>query len=408
MKKSKAYNENQDLQQKRLTLSQKAQIRIRKSTDKKPHWIFPLIACVVCFVLMIVTDKIPHATITADANDYENIGLQLTFTGDTILSRYVQDIADNEGYEALFEDTKAVWVNSDFVFTNLEYALLINDVSEYTKVKKQVNLYGYTDTIYALLNAGMNVFSYANNHTSDYGEEAFLEGIAWMWENDISFSGYNLTAESYTDFAENETLLEMYEEFQKEAYTTLTADNGTTIGFLSVVSPHTSDASLSSYVLKTYSYNLYQYVSDAAINTDLTVVYLHAGTESILIPEDYQVETAYELIDAGADIVIMSHTHSLLPIEFYKDGIIFYGLGNFIIDQNTTNSRDSVIVQYNCNENGGYFELIPARINNGITQLTASSYYINRINSMLTKYLSDDDYYYDSTSGHVIIPWSKG
>ncbi len=408
MKQSGLYNGKRLLPEKLLKRKQRMQIRIRRVTDQKPHWIYPLIACLICFLMMLVTSMIPHATITADSQDYENTGLQLTFTGDTVISRYIQDIADSEGYEVLFADTKEVWANSDFVFTNLEYALLVRDESKYTEKSKKVSLYGYTDTVSALLEAGMNTFSYANNHTSDYGTKAFLEGIQWMWENGINFSGYILQSENYLTYAESETLLEMYEAFTDQPYTTLTADDGTTIGFLAIVDSGTSDASLSTYVLRTTAQDLYQYVNDAAMATDLVVVYLHCGTEGTLTPEDIQVETAYALIDAGADIVIQSHAHTLLPVEFYGNGVIFYGLGNFIMDQEQTFTRDSVIVQYNCNEDGGYFELIPVRINDGIPQLTASSYYINRINEQLVGSLSKDNYYIDSTSGHVIIPWSKG
>ncbi len=397
----------QDLSQKPLSLRQHMQIGIRKATEKKPHWIYPLLGCIISFLMLFVSDLLPHATVIVDAQDYENSGLQITFLGDTAISRYVQDIADSKGYEVLFEDVKAVWANSDFVFANLEYTLLVEDESAYTKNVKKVNLYGYTDTIFALLDAGINVFGYANNHTSDYGDKAFIDGIAWMWENDIHFSGYRLTAENVAD-AENETLLEMYAAFIEEAYITLVADDGTSIGFLSVCDPGTSEVSLTDYMLKTYSYNLYQFIGDAAMHTDLTVIYLHAGTSTTVMPEDGQMETARAFIDAGADIVITSHAHTLLPVELYGDGIIFYGLGNFIMDQNQTYNRDSVIVQYNLTEEGGYFELIPVRINDGIPQITASSYYINRINTALTKDLSEDEFYYDAASGHVIIPWTKG
>ncbi len=394
--------------EKKLTRKQRMQICVRKVTDKKPHWIFPVSACIVLFVMMILTDQIPHATITADTEDYENIGLQLTFTGDTAIARYVQDIADKEGYEVLFADVKDVWANSDFVFTNVEYALLIEDESAYYQVDKKVTLFGYTDSIYAMLEAGINVFSYANNHSSDYGDRAFLDAIAWMWENDLNFSGYMLREENYLTYAENDTLWEMYESFTEQAYTTLTTEDGTNIGYLSVVDGGTSDVALSKHAFKCYYRRLYQSVKESATENDLTIVYLHSGVEADFIVSDSQKKYAYALIDAGADIVIETHTHTLMPIEFYDDGIIFYGIGNFIFDQMKTFNRDSVIVQYNCNEDGGYFELIPVRINDGIPQITASQFYIDRINHQLVKNLSESDYYIDTASGHVIIPWSKG
>lgn len=371
------------------------------------RWAFPLSFAVLFFVLMLVTSQIPYPTQTAYTADYEKPSVQLTFTGDTVLSRYIQTLADVNGYDSLFEDVKEVWANSDYVFTNLEYAVLVNDESEYTEVDKKVTLPGTTESISALLDAGFNVFSYANNHTSDYGTSAFLDAISWMYQNGLNFSGYYLRPEDLPEYEKDETLLEMYNESTESQYTTLNCEDGTTIGFLAVVDPGTSETSLSSYVMRTSNPDLYTYVNDAATSTDLTIVYVHCGTEYTFTPEEVQTELAHDLIDAGADIAIETHSHTLQPIEFYGDGVIFYGLGNFIMDQYQTATRDGVVVQYNMDETGGYFELIPLRINNGYTQITASNYYINRINRTLTKWLSSDTYYIDEDSGHVIIPWTK-
>jgi poly-gamma-glutamate capsule biosynthesis protein CapA/YwtB (metallophosphatase superfamily) len=37
-------------------------------------------------------------------------------------------------------------------------------------------------------------------------------------------------------------------------------------------------------------------------------------------------------IDAGADLVIGHHAHVLQGVEFYQDGVIVYGLGNFAFE----------------------------------------------------------------------------
>jgi len=38
-------------------------------------------------------------------------------------------------------------------------------------------------------------------------------------------------------------------------------------------------------------------------------------------------------IEAGADLVIGHHPHVVQPYEKYKNGWIFYSLGNFVFDQ---------------------------------------------------------------------------
>jgi poly-gamma-glutamate synthesis protein (capsule biosynthesis protein) len=50
-----------------------------------------------------------------------------------------------------------------------------------------------------------------------------------------------------------------------------------------------------------------------------------------IIP-DYCFEIGHAAIDAGADIVLGSHTHILKGIEMYKGKPIFYSLANFALE----------------------------------------------------------------------------
>ena len=49
---------------------------------------------------------------------------------------------------------------------------------------------------------------------------------------------------------------------------------------------------------------------------------------------DYQVEVGHALIDAGADVIVGHHPHSLQEVEVYKGKPIFYSLGNFVFHHN--------------------------------------------------------------------------
>ncbi len=63
------------------------------------------------------------------------------------------------------------------------------------------------------------------------------------------------------------------------------------------------------------------------------VVNIHWGVEYDDEPSMKEKELARALIDAGADLIIGHHPHVVQPVEVYKDGLIFYSLGNFISDQ---------------------------------------------------------------------------
>ncbi|MBX5467474.1 MAG: CapA family protein [Firmicutes bacterium] len=62
----------------------------------------------------------------------------------------------------------------------------------------------------------------------------------------------------------------------------------------------------------------------------VVVVYLHWGVTGSSEVAEYQPAIAHRAIDAGADVVVGSHPHVLQPVEFYRHGVIFYSLGNFI------------------------------------------------------------------------------
>lgn len=67
--------------------------------------------------------------------------------------------------------------------------------------------------------------------------------------------------------------------------------------------------------------------------SDTQIAYIHWGEEYEPIHSESQKKLAHEFIDAGFDVVIGHHPHVVQDIEHYKDGLIFYSLGNFIFDQ---------------------------------------------------------------------------
>ena len=66
---------------------------------------------------------------------------------------------------------------------------------------------------------------------------------------------------------------------------------------------------------------------------DLVVVMPHWGREYLAEPEPSQVDLAHTAVDAGADLVVGGHAHWPKGIEMYGGAPIFYGVGNFLLDQ---------------------------------------------------------------------------
>ena len=62
----------------------------------------------------------------------------------------------------------------------------------------------------------------------------------------------------------------------------------------------------------------------------IVIIYGHGGGEEIPLPSSYLRNRYRELIDFGAKVVVSHHPHIPQGYEKYKNGLIYYSLGNFI------------------------------------------------------------------------------
>ncbi len=69
-----------------------------------------------------------------------------------------------------------------------------------------------------------------------------------------------------------------------------------------------------------------------ALDAHVVVVLVHWGVEHAERPSRLQREAARAAIDAGADVVVGSGPHVVQAVERYRDGVIFYSLGNLVFD----------------------------------------------------------------------------
>lgn len=103
---------------------------------------------------------------------------------------------------------------------------------------------------------------------------------------------------------------------------------------------------------------------------DAVVVSIHWGQEvtsdyPVNQPEKEQVELGRKLIDAGASCIIGHQSHGLGPVERYKNGIIFYSLGDFVFaGRHSAAHRTSMLVRVSLSEAGlESYTIIPVNIN---------------------------------------------
>lgn len=191
---------------------------------------------------------------------------------------------------------------------------------------------------YDLKKLGLDVLSTAGNHCLDMGFDGLSRTIDVLDDADISHLGTYQTQE------ERNNILFKYVKGIKIAFINYTyGTNGI---------PVPSD--------KKYCVNLIDKdliksdIENAKTGeADIIVACMHWGTEYKTTANKEQQELADFLFQNGVDIILGNHPHVLEPMEkrtvtledgTQKDGFIIFALGNFICDQNTENTRNSIIL----------------------------------------------------------------
>ena len=79
---------------------------------------------------------------------------------------------------------------------------------------------------------------------------------------------------------------------------------------------------------------------------DFVIAALHFGDEGKYQVNAEQIADAHAAIDAGADFVYGSHSHTLQPWEEYKGKYIYYSMGNWTFGGNTfLRDKDTFILR---------------------------------------------------------------
>ena len=93
------------------------------------------------------------------------------------------------------------------------------------------------------------------------------------------------------------------------------------------------------------------------------VVSLHWGGENTMHPLLQQVADAHRLIDAGADLLVGHHPHTLQDVEVYHGKHIFYSIGNFIFDLRKPQHSKAAVVVLRLSADDAIVDTLPVEIN---------------------------------------------
>ena len=192
---------------------------------------------------------------------------------------------------------------------------------------------------------GVNVVSLANNHSIDYGFEAFADTIDRLEAYEIGYAGGGAD------------LSEAMAPWVVEV-------GGATVAFLaaSQVAPNMAwyAKKNSPGLLMAYDPTLIvEAVREARELYDYVIVYMHWGKEHQSEPTAAQTGAARKMIDAGADAVIGSHPHCIQSFEVYNGKPIAYSLGNFLMRNNYDHTA---VVLLRLLDGRAELEIVPVRV----------------------------------------------
>lgn len=233
----------------------------------------------------------------------------LVMVGDVMLARTPgEGVARGEDPFAGVAD----WLSeADLTVGNLE--CVIATVGE--RVPKAYNFRCHPQNI-PLLRTYFDAVSVANNHSGDFGKEAFAEQLQLLQKAGLPYFGGGMNlAEAHTPLVLERNGLKVallgYNEVELRAYEA----GAETPGLAWAVDEQVQAD-----------------IRAARSQADVVVVYPHWGLEYHPTPSERQQRLARLMIDAGADLVVGGHPHVTQTVEYYKDRLIVYSLGNFVFD----------------------------------------------------------------------------
>lgn len=280
----------------------------------------------------------PGELVTEEPEDNETV---LVFAGDVYISRHVEANYDREGIDSvLSQGLQAEMQQADLCMVNEEFPFgTVGTPMEDKQYTFQVNPF----YVSLFEDMGVDIVSLANNHVLDYGTDCLKETFETLEQTGIAYAGAGNTREEAS-------ALKTY-DFNGETYGILAASRVIPV-------PEWNIENRQPGVFTTYDETaLVEAVKKAKESCDYVIVYVHWGAEHTTELTDHQTYLAHAYADAGADLVLGSHSHCLQGIENYNGSLIFYSLGNYVFNQNI---EKTMLVKLESGRGERRISLIPA------------------------------------------------
>jgi len=243
--------------------------------------------------------------------------VSLVFAGDIVLDDAAGEMIRAGGDP--FADFAGTFGNADIRLANLECVVATTG----TAGDKIYTFRAHPRTL-AVLKRHFDALALANNHSGDFGREAFAEMLGLLKQSQLGqFGGGHNLSEAHTPLIIERKGLRIallgYSEFMPRSFE---ADyNAPGVAW-------SEDEQVVADIKKARSF----------YKADVVIPVMHWGWENELTSTPRQRQLAHLMIDAGADAVIGGHPHVTQEIEPYHGKPIIYSVGNFVMKE-TDNAR---------------------------------------------------------------------
>ena len=243
--------------------------------------------------------------------------LKLNFVGDLSLT------ARNNGAACLVSDPDNRWheltSNADLTIANFETCL----VDDNCPCDRFVALpLSRSDVISKL---GIDVFTLANNHILDCGEDSLNLSISRLHQLGIETVGAG-------------------KNIREATAPLILTRAGLRIGIIGTTDASHYRAGKRRAGISPLSLGaMKKSITEIADDVDLVILCIHSDLEFTNYPAPWKVRLSRKLANAGADIIVHHHPHTLQGVEIYRNSLIAYSMGSFIFPIHETvymNNRD--------------------------------------------------------------------
>lgn len=374
--------------QKKLSMKDRLTIHIKK---KKPArlWVLLVVSAVLmaCLIMMgLVGGKVSRTEAPA-ALTTSKVQFRMTVTGDVTVDDNTRTLANQMSYERLLRGVSRYWSDADVVMANISGPILRYSADNYTSRNSAMDQSSYVRpaAMRGFAEAGINLLSFANEEVFNYGITGIRSTISLLEEAKIDYLG--ITSQSDQpyyktfefDYVGEDGLLEQ-RSVSVLSINDIVQDNST----VRAARPGVINSTIPS---------IFETVYLLSESSDVVVAYVHFGDLYSSKVTDEQRELAQSLIDAGADLVVGTNTHTVQPVERYGSGVIVYGLGELLSTEDYSVSNDGALLDLSIRNSGEVVVyLTPTHIEEGRPAITDNWLYEQRVKSVLTTSLSENDY----------------